>query len=172
MMSRITFGKEADRFKWWPPNPLYALIGAAALWTISTAVISMMVAVQPLKRTVTPLYHQATAHWWARQNLYAGPAGMNYLPHFAVLFSAFHWLPLPLVEVLWRCCAAASLAFGLWMLIRAQFGSNAERPFFLASFLAMPLCLGALRNGQANALFSGLTLLAVAAILAQRWWQA
>jgi hypothetical protein len=97
---------------------------------------------------------------------------MNYLPHFAVLFSPFHALPLPVADVLWRVCAAAMLAGGLWQIMRALYRDGPERPFLWATLVAMPLCMNALRNGQANAIFGGVTLLATAAVLDQRWWLA
>jgi len=36
----------------------------------------------------------------------------------------------------------------------------------------MPLSMSALRNGQANAVFAGLTLLAISAVINRRWWLA
>ena len=89
---------------------------------------------------------------------------MNYLPHFAVLFSPFHALPLWLGEVLWRLLAAGTLAGGLWLMLRALFRAAPERPFLWTTLTAMPLCMSALRNGNANALFGGVILLAVVAI--------
>ncbi|HVV74092.1 MAG TPA: glycosyltransferase family 87 protein, partial [Verrucomicrobiae bacterium] len=129
-------------------------------------------ALRPLHRSVTLSYHDATAHWWARENLYVGPSGMNYLPHFVVLYSPFHFLPLPVCEVLWRLCSAATLAGGLWLLTRLLFRSEPERPFFWATVVAMPLCMTSLRNGNANAIFGGVVLLSVAALFAERWWLA
>ena len=134
-------------------------------------VISALVAHSP-KRTVSTLYHEASANWWAAKGLYEGPAGMNYLPHFAVLFSPFHLLPFALADILWRCTAAALLASGIWRLAKQQFGNDAMRAFLLASVLALPLCLGALRNGQANAMFAALTLQAVAALARAEWSKA
>ena len=145
---------------------------AAGLWLIPLLVISVMVAHNPEKRTVTPLYHEASANWWAGRDLYVGPSGMNYLPHFAVLFAPFQKLPVPGGDILWRVSAAAVLAFGLWRLARLQFGENAPRAFLWASLLALPLTLPALRNGQANAMFAGLTLCAAAAVAQARWWRA
>jgi hypothetical protein len=156
----------------WPRAPRDAWLAAIGLWGVPTAVVSLLAGLQPLKRTVTPLYHAAAAQWWARQHLYNGPKGMNYLPHFALLFSPFHLLPLPVAEVLWRCCAAALIAGGLWQVVQVVFRSEAERPFFWATVLTMPLCMNALRSGQANALFGGLTLISIAALLRQRWWLA
>ena len=157
----------------WPRKARSALIAAVVLWAVPMLVIGVLVALRPLHRTVTwHSYHAAADNWWGRKNLYAGPQGMNYLPHFAVLFSPFHFLPLWLGEVLWRFCAAATLAGGLWQLMRALFRSEPERPFFWATLLTMPLCMTSLRNGNANAVFGGVTLLAIVAILDRRWWLA
>jgi hypothetical protein len=157
----------------WPQNRRHALVAAWLLWTVPMLVIAAMVIHHPLKHTVTlGSYHPSAENWWARQNLYVGPSGMNYLPHFAVLYSPFHFLPLTISEILWRFCAAATLAGGLWLAARELFGLDFERPFLWATIITMPLSLGALRNGNANAIFAGVTLLAVVATLQQRWWLA
>jgi Glycosyltransferase family 87 len=157
----------------WPPQARWAAVGAVLLWVVPMVVIGVVVGLRPMHRTVTwDSYHLSAAHWWAGESLYTGPGGMNYLPHFAVLFSPFHWLPLWLGEVLWRYCAAAALAGGLWWLVRTLFREGPERPFFWATLLAMPLCMTSLRNGNANAHFGGVAVLAVAAMLNRRWWLA
>jgi len=157
----------------WPRNRRHAFIAALLLWTVPMLVVALLVIHDPLKHTVTMgSYHLAAENWWAGRDLYIGPAGMNYLPHFAILYSPFHFLPLRLSEILWRFCAAATLAGGLWLLARELFGAESERPFLWATILAMPLSMGALRNGNANAIFGGVTLLAIVAILQKRWWLA
>jgi len=157
----------------WPQSRSQALVAAWLLWAIPMLVIAMLVIHDPFKHTVTlGSYHPSAENWWARKNIYIGPSGMNYLPHFAILYSAFHFLPLGLGEVLWRLCAAATLAGGLWFLVRELFVFDPERPFLWTTILALPLSLAALRNGNANAIFSGVTLLAIVAILQQRWWLA
>ena len=135
-------------------------------------VLSVLSALRPLHRSVTLSYHEATAHWWARENIYVGPSGMNYLPHFVVFYSPFHFLPLPACEVLWRLCSAGALAGGLWRLTRALFPADTQRPFFWATVVAMPLCMTSLRNGNANAIFGGVVLLSVGALFEERWWAA
>ena len=54
----------------------------------------------------------------------------------------------------------------------ALFRSGPELPFFWATVVAMPLCMTSLRNGNANALFGGVTLLAIVALVNRRWWLA
>ena len=149
-----------------------ALVAGIALWVVPMLVIGVMSALRPLNRSVTPSYHLATEHWWQHQDLYVGPAGMNYLPHFVILYTPFHLLPLWAGEVLWRFCAAAALSIGLWQLVRALFPSQPDRPFCWATLLTMPLCMNSLRNGNANAIFSGVVLLAIPALLNRRWWLA
>jgi hypothetical protein len=157
----------------WPRKARSALIAGVLLWVVPVLVVAVMVALNPAHRTVTlDCYHFAAGNWWVGKNLYAGPQGMNYLPHFAVLFSPFHALPLRLGEVLWRLCAAATLVGGLWQLVLTLFRAEPNRPFFWATLVTMPLCMTSLRSGQANAIFGGVTLLAVAAILNRRWWLA
>jgi alpha-1,2-mannosyltransferase len=155
----------------WPQSRSQAFVAAWVLWAIPMLVIAVLVIHDPFKHTVTlGSYHPSAESWWTRENIYIGPAGMNYLPHFAILYSPFHFLPLGLSELLWRLCAACALAGGLWLLTRALFVFEPERPFLWGTILALPLSLAALRNGNANAIFSGVTLLAIVAILQQRWW--
>ena len=150
----------------------HTLWAAVAIWVLPMLVIAVMVIAQPNTRTVTHIYHEAVKHWWAGTRLYGRLTAFHYLPHFAPLFTPFHALPRPWGDVLWRLGAAALLATGLWRAVRLQFGSEAPRVFLWASVLAVPLSLPALRNGQANALFSALTLHAVACLPRQQWWTA
>ncbi len=145
---------------------------AVALWVIPMLVISVMVALRPAKRTVTPLYHEATANWWAREALYQGPTGMNYLPQFPILFTPFHRLPAPGGDIVWRLCSAMVVATGLWRVVRLRFGPDRARWFLGATILALPLCLGSLRNGQANALLGGVLLHAAACLASRQWHRA
>jgi len=165
MLGTGSSATETNKLMLWPRDAGQARLLAVVVWVIPLLVISVMVASRPTHRTVTiDSYHYAAGQWWAGQSLYAGPSGMNYLPHFAVLFSPFHALPLWLGEVLWRWLMAGTLIGGLWWMLRALFRSDPDRPFFWATVTSMPLCLSALRNGNANALFGGVTLLAVVAI--------
>ena len=68
----------------------------------------------PSFRSMTPSYHETVVRWWAQQPIYTGPAGFNYLPVFAVLFTPIEALPLSLGEIVWRALAMGGLALGLW----------------------------------------------------------
>ncbi|MBI5818768.1 MAG: DUF2029 domain-containing protein [Verrucomicrobia bacterium] len=155
----------------WFENPRVQTWLALAVWIVPLLVISGMVIHDPSRRSVVPVYHQAVENWWAQQSLYAGWS-YHYLPQFAVLFMPFHLLPSPVGDLLWRFFSAGLLVSGIWRLSRQQFGSEAARAFLLITLLAMPLTLGALRNGQANVLLAALTLQAVACLSPRQWWAA
>jgi len=89
------------------------------VWLIPMLIIGAMVIHNPWKRTVTHLYHEASANWWAGNDLYQGPTGMNYLPHFAIVFRPFQLLPVPVGDLLWRFSAAEC-----W---RLEFGAALNR---------------------------------------------
>ena len=168
-------GTEAGAYQLskWPGSTRHAFILTLALWFIPMLVVGIIVALRPTYRTVTiDSYHFSAEQWWAGKSLYTGPRGMNYLPHFAILFSPFHALPFWLGEVLWRLLALVALVWGLWRVVRTVFRDAPERAFFWATLGAMPLCMSALRNGNANAHFGAVLLLAIAAIIHSRWWMA
>ncbi len=124
----------------------------------------------PEKRTVTTEYHAAVVRWAARKPLYDGPLGMNYLPTFVPLFAPFQLGPRVIGDLLWRWVAWGGLVFGLWRLTRWE--PRPQRAFALAALLALPLCLGALHNGQANAHFGAALLLTAVCLAEDRWWAA
>ena len=140
------------------------LIAALLLWVVAVLVITVLVARRPSHRSAMIVYHQAADYWMGEAPLYTNPLEYNYLPVFAPLYAPFHWLPVPVGDVLWRWMAAALLASGLWRLVRGS-----DRGFLIATALAMPLCLGSLRNGQANALVAALLLHVVACLQREQW---
>lgn len=147
---------------------------ALALWLIPCLVITARVAARPLKRTVTQVYHGAVERWQEHEPLYDGH--MQYLPTFVPLFAPYHALPLRVGDVLWRWTAMAALAVGLRRFARGLQGEPdcgaTERAFALISLLSVPLCLGALSNGQANAHLGAALLLAALCLAGNRAWGA
>ena len=154
------------------PTQRKLFIAALALWLLPMVAFTMMVTLHPEKRTVTPLYHAAAANWQAGKTLYMGPGGMNYLPHFALAFAPFEAMPAPWGDITWRWLSAGLLAGGFWRLARQLRPDAPEQLFFWSSLFGLLLCLDALRNGQANALFAALTTHAVVSLMQQRWWLA
>jgi len=146
-------------------------VGALALWIAALVVIAVMVAARPGRRTVTDPYHRAVEQWWARQPIYEGPLGMNYLPHFPAVFTPYHWAGRRPGEVLWRWTAGVGLAVGLgfFSLALTQGRPDRWRAFAFTTALALPLSLSALRNGQANAHLGVVFLLAAWCLHTRRW---
>jgi alpha-1,2-mannosyltransferase len=153
-------------------KPRAPLITALGLWILPILVVAVMVAINPQKRTVTPLYYDASANWWQGKGLYTGPGGMNYLPHFALAFAPFQALPSPVGDIVWRMLSGGLLAFGFWRLARQLDAAKAEKLFLLSTVIGLLLCFDALRSGQANLMFGALTVNAAALLMQQRWWLA
>jgi len=141
------------------------------LWVVPMVVIAVLIIARPEHRSVTPVYHQAVDRWWARQPIYKGPRGLNYLPHFAAMFTPYHLVGNRLGDILWRYTAGAGLAAGLWLFCRVITHERPDRwrAFALTTLLALPLSLPALQNGQANAQFGGVLLLAAWCLHTRRW---
>ena len=156
----------------WVGDDRSQMMLAVLLWLLPLVVVSIMVAHNPLQRTVTPVYQHACADWWAGRGMYTGSGGYHYPPQFALIFSPFYWLPVPAGDILWRFCGWVLLAAGVWRFQRELFGADIARAFLYASLLTMPLCLAALQNGQANAIFAALTLHAAACMPRRQWWPA
>ncbi|MGC8492175.1 MAG: glycosyltransferase family 87 protein [Syntrophobacteraceae bacterium] len=184
-MSETTAGERGGAIR--PMTPGVEISLGVLTWLAPMLVIALLVALHPERRSVTPVYHAASAAWWTGKDLYRG-LGYHYLPQFALLFLPFHWLPVPVGDIVWRFGEAALLAVGVWSLCRQMclpersgetsseedscFSLPASRFFLYASLLTMPLCLGALRNGQANAIFAGLWLCAALCLARRNWWAA
>lgn len=145
---------------------------AVWLWNILVIVTGILVARQPDKSVVTQCYHLASVNWFARGGIYDPVQTMNYLPHFAILFSALDRVPAPWGDILWRLCSVALLATGLARFV-GRFCANALPLFFLAAtILALPLSAAATRNGQSNVALAGFMLHAAASIASGGWWAA
>jgi len=142
---------------------------AWVLWVVPQVVFAVTVITRPGKRTVVPLYQEAVQNWWQHLPLYHGPTGMNYLPHFVVLFSPYEWIGRALGEILWRVTAAAGLAAGLWLFCGENRGPDRMKTFVLLSAITLPLCLPALQFGQANAELGAAVLLAAWCLRRQHW---
>ena len=145
------------------------VVAGTALWVLALLVVSVMVARDPARRSVTPVFHLAAERWAARHDLYSDPRGYHYLPQFALLFAPFHALPVPVGDVLWRAVSVLSVLAGLAALARLFRPSEAGRAYCVAAVLALAPCLGAVRNGQTNLAFGGVCLLLAAALAAGRW---
>lgn len=146
-----------------------AFFAGAGLWLLALLVVSVMVARDPSRRSVTPVFHLAAERWAARSDLYADPRGFHYLPQFALLFAPFHALPVPVGDLLWRIVSVGLVLWGLAAFLGRVAADEPGRRFLIAAALALAPCLGAVRNGQTNLAFAGLVLLLAASLAASRW---
>lgn len=144
-------------------------IEAVLLWVIPLAIISAMVLHRPDQRTVVPVYQAAAENWFNQETIYIGPLGMNYLPHFAILYSPFSAMGVPVGDICWRVAITALLVFSFYRLINRCCLGNRHWNFLLATLFAMPICLGAIRNGQANVLLGAVSTLAAVFLIEKRW---
>lgn len=141
------------------------IMGTAVwFWNILMIVIGILIVRNPADSTVTDVYYLSCAHWGSRANLYDLRETMNYLPHFAIVFSVFRLLPLAAGEILWRLCSVAVFATGLGRFVKRIFPGRAIPFFLFATVLAMPLSAAATRNGQSNVILAGLMLHAAASL--------
>ncbi|MGE5414068.1 MAG: glycosyltransferase 87 family protein [Syntrophomonadaceae bacterium] len=146
-----------------------ALALGTALWVLPLLAVGVMVARDPAKRSVTPVFHLASQRWWAGSDLYQDPRGYHYLPQFAIVFAPFHALPAPAGDLLWRGLSVAAVLAGILAVARLARPADAARTYAVAAALALAPCLGAVRNGQTNLAFGGLCLLLAAALSRERW---
>jgi len=163
--------KTVQSIQAWQENPIWIRL-SIGVWLIALVVISVMVWIDPVGRTLTDLYRDTTQNWLHQRPLFTGPGGMNYLPHFSLLFYPFDAMPIPIGDIVWRWTEAIVLVWGIWRVVRHQFEKDAVVAFAWVLLLALPLSLGAIRYGQANALLSGVMLHAIASLSLQQWWRA
>jgi hypothetical protein len=152
------------------PSSRRLLRAGIGVWLLALAVVSVLVARDPIQRSVTPVFHLAVQRW-GNHALYSDPRGFHYLPQFALLFAPFHALPVPLGDLLWRAASVAAVLAGIRALAR-RFAAGAgeiDRMTGLALLLSLWPCLGAIRNGQTNLAFGGLLVLAAALLSAEKW---
>lgn len=146
---------------------------AAGAWLLFGLIVSIVVAVQPDKHTVTPEYRHASEKWWQADpsdSLYNDDqGGYLYLPQAAILYTPYQLLPKRLGEPLWRLTGLALLAFGLWRVAGVLDPKQQERLFLAATLLVIPSALSSARNGQVNLPLAGLLLLSVADLARARW---
>lgn|GEM_PF-248914 len=146
---------------------------ALFIWLTYASIITVIVAIQPDRRTVTHEYRIASQKWWeAKTSLYRGASGYLYLPQFAVFYSAYKSLPQRVGEPLWRITGLSLLAGALWIVSSRLNSGYANRLFLMATALALPSSFASARNGQVNLPLAALFIWIVLAIVTRRWWLA
>ncbi len=95
------------------------LAAAWAVWAITGLIVGVLVAREPVRNSVTPVFRTAVRTWWSGGNLYpSGEAGFIYFPQSAILYTPFTWGPVVVGELLWRLVCLSLFASGLWRMVR------------------------------------------------------
>jgi alpha-1,2-mannosyltransferase len=142
------------------------------LWGLFVLTITVLVAVQPYRRTVTPNYFGAAQRLVAGRDLYEpGFWGFLYPPPFAVLYVPFTSLPVPLGDVIWRWVNLGLFLSGVARLASLPRSRPGPPLFALITVLAIPASLSSARNGQVNMTETGLLLHAAVDVACGRLWR-
>jgi len=147
-----------------------ALRVVVALWILVGVIVFTIVAIDPVGRSATKEYQDASTRWWpGQESLYKGKNKYLYLPQAAMIYTPFNILPQRVGEPLWRMVCLGTLAFAIWTAARHLAPGHAGKIFLLATVLTLPSALASARNGQVNMPLAGLYLLTAIAIARQRW---
>ncbi|QAZ46758.1 glycosyltransferase 87 family protein [Mesorhizobium sp. Pch-S] len=136
-------------------HALYERIGFL-VWTISTVVILAIAAMQPEVRSVLVAYDFGTQMFYSGGNLYNLESTMGYLyaPGFAALYFPFYAAGPIVGGLLWRCLSVGMLTWVVFKQAKRLDATNSTEMASFALFIALPLSLGAIRNGQATILLT------------------
>ena len=147
-----------------------ALRAVLAIWILVGVIVFTIVAVDPVGRSATKEYQDASSRWWqGQESLYKGKNKYLYLPQAAMIYTPFNILPKRVGEPLWRMVCLGTLAFAIWTAARHLAPEKAGRIFLLATALTLPSALASARNGQVNMPLAGLYLLSAIAMARRRW---
>lgn len=151
----------------WPD--LHAFRAALAIWALVGVIVFAIVAIDPMGRSATKEYQNASTRWWQEKNIYKGKNNYLYLPQWAMLYTPFNVLPRPLGEPLWRLVCLGTLGFAIWTAARHLAPGKSGAILLVASVLVLPSALASARNGQVNMPLAGLYLLAAITLARERW---
>lgn len=142
-----------------------------AVWIAPLAVITAGLLRRPGGRSLDPIYRWAVESWRGESPLYTDASGFIYLPTFIPIYAPFTYLPQPLGEMLWRAIAIAGIAHALWSLMGVMARPRSARGFLLLSIACLPVSLGAVQMGQANAWIAMALFQAAASIARGHVWR-
>ncbi|MBN9218716.1 MAG: DUF2029 domain-containing protein [Mesorhizobium sp.] len=137
-------------------KPVFDRLGLS-LWIGAFLVVLVMVLLSPDTRSVLPAYRYGSQQFLAGGPLYNVQSEMGYLyaPAFAALYVPLLKLGPHLGGLVWHIVGFSVLTYAAMRQVRKLGGT--ELPWLLSFglFLALPMALGAIRNGQATILLTG-----------------
>ncbi|TPI80601.1 DUF2029 domain-containing protein [Mesorhizobium sp. B2-8-9] len=127
------------------------------LWVGSFLLVLGLALWSPDARSVVHIYRHGSEAFLDRQPLYQVEVAMGYLyaPAFAVLYVPLLKLGPYLGNILWHMLGFSVLTFAAMRQVRKLGGQEQTWLLSFGLFLALPVALAALRNGQATILLTG-----------------
>ncbi|RWL80748.1 MAG: DUF2029 domain-containing protein [Mesorhizobium sp.] len=127
------------------------------LWVGSFLIVLGLALWSPNARSVVHIYRHGSEAFLSGQPLYQVEVAMGYLyaPAFAVLYVPLLKLGPYLGDVLWHMLGFGALTFAAMRQVRKVGGEEQTWLLSFGLFLALPVSLAALRNGQATILLTG-----------------
>ena len=137
-------------------KPVFDRLGFS-LWIGAFLVVLALVLWSPDTRTVLLAYRDGSEKLLAGQPLYNLQSEMGYLyaPAFATLYVPLLKLGPHLGGLVWHVIGFAVLSFAAMRQVRKLGGQELTWLLSFGLFLALPMALGAIRNGQATILLTG-----------------
>ncbi|MBZ9809767.1 DUF2029 domain-containing protein [Mesorhizobium sp. BR1-1-9] len=137
-------------------KPVFDRLGLS-LWIGAFAVVLGLVLWSPDARTVLHAYRYGSVEFLAGRPLYDLESEMGYLytPAFAALYIPFLTLGPHLGGLAWHALGFAVLTLAAARQVRKLGGQEQTWLLSFGLFLALPMTLGAIRNGQATILLTG-----------------
>jgi hypothetical protein len=151
-------------------KPVFDRLGFG-LWIGAFLVVLAMVLWSPDTRTVLLAYRYGSENLLAGRPLYDLQSEMGYLyaPAFAALYVPLLKLGPHLGGLLWHVLGFAVLTFAAVRQVRKLGGQELTWLLSFGLFLALPMALGAIRNGQSTILLAGASwLLTLSALEGRR----
>ncbi|WP_296745889.1 glycosyltransferase 87 family protein [Mesorhizobium sp.] len=137
-------------------KPVFDRLGLL-LWIGAFLIVLVLAWWAPDVRSVVSAYRHGSEAFVAGQPLYKVHVAMGYLyaPAFAALFVPFVKLGPSAGSVLWHTLCFGVLTLAAARQVRKIGGQDQMWLLSYALFLAMPMALGAIRNGQSTILLTG-----------------
>ncbi|MBZ9677475.1 glycosyltransferase family 87 protein [Mesorhizobium sp. ES1-1] len=137
-------------------KPVFDRLGFT-LWVGALLVVLVLVLLAPDTRTVQLAYRYGSEEFLAGRPLYNLRSEMGYLyaPAFAALYVPMVKLGPHLGGLVWHLIGFAVLTYAAMRQVRKLGGGELTWLISYGLFLALPLALGAIRNGQSTILLTG-----------------
>ena len=151
-------------------KPAFWTVAAWSSWTVALFVLIVRFSDGCHLAYAFNDYILAGFHWIQGEYLYSNWRGFIYSPIIAVFFAPLAWLPPAIAYTLWLLLSTTALLGGLTALLRTTLFPVISSAYSgIIYLLLLPVSMGNLDVGQANALIIGLLMFAVAAVRVERW---